>query len=99
MPYEPFSKNLIRRIKTDVIGQQTVVGPDPVNSGSSQPVIIKQFGASNLPVTDLFEMILQELKLISFYLKEMPWQLNVGQNFKETIDDFVGQNVDKITNS
>lgn len=89
---------LVRRIVTDLQGQQVVVGPDQTKVISAQPLNVvignKRFGTD-----ELLEMILQELKLMSFYLKELPWQLNIGQNFVETIDDFTRDNIDKSTNS
>ena len=89
---------LTRRILTDNKGQQIVSGPDTSNTGITNPIYV--IPANERFMSDeLLEMILQELKLQSFYLKELPYQLNIGQNFRETIDDFTGQTVDEITNS
>ena len=92
------SKGLIRRLLTDSAGQSIVVGPDLVNVVGSQPIQTKEIGTGIYYNTELLEMILMELKLMSYCLKELPYYINTGQPIKETIDDFVG-NVDKITNS
>ena len=89
---------LVRRIITDINGQQSVVGPDPKNTGTSNPMYVVPANEKFMS-DELLEMILQELKLQSYYLKEMPNQLNIGVNFRETIDDFTSQTVDVITNS
>ena len=88
---------LVRRIVTDLQGQLVVVGPDQSKIIGSQPVNAT-LGNKRFGTDELLEMILQELKLQSYYLKEMPYQLNIGQNFRDTIDDFTQDNIDRATN-
>ena len=90
---------LTRREITDSQGHQVVVGPDPTRSAFSVPVSMRD--AMSTPgqwsQAELLEFVLMELKLQSFYLKELPVLLNMpGAYFKEEISDFLG-NPDKLT--
>ena len=92
------TSGLVRRTLTDKFGQTVVVGTDPFTQNNSNPVAMSPTGKMYQPA-ELFEMMIRELKMISYYLKEMPYQLNIGQNFKETIDDFTVDSIDKLTNT
>jgi hypothetical protein len=88
----------IRRIITDSQGQIAQVGPDVTRMAGSNPVRTKEVESSlaSWNPSELLELILQELKLISFYVKEMPWVMNQPAGmFKEDITDFQ-ESSDKI---
>ena len=88
--------NKVRKIITDSTGQMVMCGP-AVGTGA-MPIQISDDPGSlgRWNQSELLEMILMELKLQSFYLKELPLMLNMpGASFKEEITDFIN-NVDKI---
>ena len=83
--------NLIRRLLTDSQGHLAAAGPDPSRTGTTNPVINREAdpttGRRNSQ--ELLELILLELKLISYYLKETPMLLNMGASFKDEITDLM----------
>lgn len=85
-----------RRFMTDSMGNMMMAGmpfgikQDPMKVIDQDP----DFGRYSTP--ELLEMILMELKLQSFYLKELPMLLNMpGGSFIEDISNFT-DNVDKF---
>jgi|GEM_PF-2879632 len=90
--------NLIRRIITDVQGHQVIAGVDPTRISNTNPVIVRDADSSGgrMAPAELLELILMELKLQSFYLKELPLMLSMPNAFyKEEISDFINS-TDKI---
>jgi hypothetical protein len=75
-----------RRILTDFFGNQTVVGPDPSQSGHgvTQPVLVRDaISGTGLDAPDLLFRILLELRSVTHYLKELPLHLNQGYAFTD----------------
>jgi len=82
--------NLVRRIITDVIGHTITVGADPTKVAGTNPVTVRDADNTDgrRSPSELLELILYELKLQSFYLKETPLMLSTNGQFKEEITDF-----------
>jgi hypothetical protein len=94
------SSNLVRRILTDNQGSMLPVGPTPANYLLANPLKIKdQDGdvTGRYNQSELLELILYELKLMNYYMKELPMMLNLpnGQ-FREDISDFDSRNVSSV---
>ena len=89
--------SLTRRILSDSQGHQIQVGPDPTRVAGTSPVKFKEADSdlAHWNNTELLEMILRELKLANFYLKELPLMLGQPNGyFQEEITSF-SDNVDK----
>lgn len=80
---QPTVSGKVRRALTDSLGNFTVTGPDIKNpSGfSTSPIDVRlSNGENSLPsVTDLLAQILAELRVATFFLKELPDALNAGR--------------------
>jgi hypothetical protein len=88
---------LTRRILSDSQGHLIEVGPDPTRVAGTNPVKFKEADSdlAHWNNTELLEMILRELKLVNFYLKELPLMLGQPNGyFQEDITSF-SDNVDK----
>jgi hypothetical protein len=92
------SATLVRRFLVDAQGHQISAGPDPSKLAATNPVKVREVDSDlgrNNPA-ELLEMILMELRLQSFYLKELPFMLSQpGMAYKEELSDFIN-NVDKF---
>jgi hypothetical protein len=94
------SANLIRKILTDNQGSILPVGPTPANYPLSNPLKVKdQDGdvTGRYNQSELLELILYELKLMNYYMKELPMMLNLpNASFREDISDFDSRNVSSV---
>jgi hypothetical protein len=89
----------IRRLLSDDQGHQIVAGADPLRMTNPIKVVDDPGNKGRWNQSELLELILMELKLQSFYLKELPIILSTPNGtFIEEINNFV-DNVDKITNT
>jgi hypothetical protein len=79
---------LTRRIISDSQGHQIVAGPDPGRDANPVKVQDAPGRLGQFNQTELLELILNQLQLLSFYMKELPLMLNTGRNFIEEIADF-----------
>jgi hypothetical protein len=83
----------IRRTISDAYGHQVVVGADPARTGSMNPILVSESeSCGRFNSTELLELILDELRLQSFYLKELPLMLSRPDGFfTETLGNFDSQ--------
>lgn len=76
-----------RRLLTDELGNLTVVGPDPRNTGfDMNPVYVQTSplaGNGEMTDSDALQSILKELRVTNFYLKELPLALASGTAFTD----------------
>lgn len=76
-----------RRLLTDELGNLTIVGPDPRNTGlDMNPVYVKTSplaGNGEMTDSDALQSILKELRVTNFYLKELPLALASGTAFTD----------------
>lgn len=76
-----------RRLLTDELGNLTIVGPDPRNTGlDMNPVYVQTSplaGNGEMTDSDALQSILKELRVTNFYLKELPLALASGTAFTD----------------
>ena len=82
-----------RAVRTDPLGNQTIVGPDQTTftGVSNNPVMVKNApgDGSSWSERDLLTMILAELRAQNLYLKELPRVLSAGATFTDEPQDLV----------
>jgi len=86
---------LIRRILTDPTGNLTVTGPtDQTKVNNPIKATLDNSTPGKWNPSELLELVVNQLQIISYYLRDLPLMLNTGKTYSEEDPDFA-QNPDR----
>jgi len=82
--------NYVRKILSDAMGHLVIAGSDPTKRAEPVAVRLVDSAPGKMHVSEILELILNELRAQNYFLKELPLVLSTpGGSFQETSFDFI----------